>query len=156
MADSRSAVPVAGPTSISITSPFRFSIRVCAMKTSLASLPGPLRHLRASGSVVLWWVAFERFWPWKSTQRLLGLPPSGRFGGGGSSLESKALETRRCFDQGAVHTEMLVAQQVQSIGLEHHRVEELATDAVPQQPRAVLRKGAVIEARARADPYPGT
>jgi hypothetical protein len=41
---------------------------------------------------------------------------------------------------------VLVAQQVQSIGLEHHCVEELATDAVAQQPGAVLGKGAVIEA----------
>ena len=61
-------------------------------------------------------------------------------------LGSKALETRRCFDQGAVHTEVLVAQHVQSIGLEHYCVEELATDAVAQQPRAVLGKRAVIEA----------
>ncbi len=36
-------------------------------------------------------VAFERFWSRKSTQRLFGPPPSGRFGGGGSSLGRKLL-----------------------------------------------------------------
>jgi len=59
---------------------------------------------------------------------------------------SKALETRCRFNQRAVYAEVLVTQQVQAIGLEHHRVEELAADAVAQQPRAVLGKCAVVEA----------
>src|ERR1051326_5318965 len=55
---------------------------------------------------------------------------------------SKALEAGSRFDQRAVDAEMLVAQQVQAIRLQHHRIEELAADAVAQQPRAVLGKRA--------------
>ena len=44
----------------STISPERFSIRPWPMKQSLASMPGPLRYSRASGSVVLAGVAFER------------------------------------------------------------------------------------------------
>ena len=59
----------------------RFSIRACPMKQSFASLPFPFLYSRASGSVVLWWVAFERFSPWKSTD---GLPGSSSVVVGGS------------------------------------------------------------------------
>src|SRR5262249_4895771 len=59
----------------------------------------------------------------------------------------KAFEAGRRFDQRAVDAEVLVAEQVQAIRLLHHRVKELATDAVPQQPLSVLGKGAVVEAR---------
>jgi len=51
-------------------------------------LPLPFLANSASVSVVLSCVSFERFSPWKSTQRLLGLPPSGR-SLGGSSLGRK-------------------------------------------------------------------
>src|SRR4051794_37727112 len=61
-------------------------------------------------------------------------------------LGSKALETGGGLDQRTVYAEVLIAQQMQSLGLEHDRVEELAADAVAEHPRAVLRKGAVVEA----------
>src|SRR6266571_1350790 len=78
---SRSAVPVASDTWKSTSIPFRFSIRAWPMNTSFASFPLPLRSRRASGSVVLSCVAFERFSPWKSTD---GLPGSSSVLWGGS------------------------------------------------------------------------
>jgi hypothetical protein len=41
---------------------------------------------------------------------------------------------------------VLVAEQVQAIGLEHYGIEELAAHAVAQQPCAVLGERAVVEA----------
>src|SRR3712207_3310700 len=59
------------------------------MNASLASLPLPLRSRRASGSVVLAWVAFERRSPRKST---VGLPGSSTGSeGAASSLGRKLL-----------------------------------------------------------------
>ena len=45
------------------------------MKQSLASIPGPLRYSRASGSVVLQCVWLERFSPRKSVGALRPPPP---------------------------------------------------------------------------------
>src|SRR4051812_36432521 len=59
-------------------------------------------------------------------------------------------------DQRAIHAEALVTQQVQAVRLDHDRVEELATHAMAQQPRAVLGKRAVGRNWARACPYRGT
>lgn len=62
-------------------------------------------------------------------------------------FRSKALEAGSRFDQRAIDAEVLVAQQVQAIRVQHHCIEELATDSVAQQPRTVLGKRAVIKAR---------
>ena len=43
---------------------------------------------------------------------------------------SEALEAGRSFDQRAIHGEVFIAQQAQLIGLQHHRIEELAGDVV--------------------------
>ena len=51
-AASRSAVPVAGVTSASTISPWRFSMSRCPRYASLASLPDVFLNKRASGSVV--------------------------------------------------------------------------------------------------------
>ena len=81
---------------------------------------------------MLWWVAFERFSPWKLT---VGLP--GRrvgWSAGGSILGPEALETGGRLDQRAVDREVLVRQQPQRVGLADHLVEELLRDDVLQQP----------------------
>src|ERR687883_2139805 len=44
----------------------------------------------------------------------------------GFVLRPEALQARGRLDQGAVHAEMLVAQQAPLISLQHHFVEELA------------------------------
>src|SRR5208337_4894346 len=59
-----------------------------ATHPSLASLPVPFFASLASGSVVDWWVAFWRRWPWKFT---LGLPRSSGGSVGPSSLRLKLL-----------------------------------------------------------------
>jgi hypothetical protein len=51
----------------------------------------------------------------------------------------------RGFDQRAIHREVLIAQQVQPIGLHDHLVEELATDVRVQQPIAVPGERGVVE-----------
>jgi site-specific DNA recombinase len=59
----------------------------------------------------------------------------------------EALEAGGRFDQGAVHAEVVVTQQVQPTGLAHHLVKEFAAHVVPQQALPILTEGAVIEAR---------
>src|SRR5438067_13222167 len=53
----------------------------------------------------------------------------------------EALEAGGRFDQRAVHTEVLVAQQVQLGGLTDHLVKEFAADPMPQQTLAILTEG---------------
>jgi site-specific DNA recombinase len=64
----------------------------------------------------------------------------------GLVLGSEALQAGCCFDQRAVDREVLVAQQVQPVRLEHHLVEEALADTGAQQPLAILREGGVVEA----------
>ena len=59
---------------------------------------------------------------------------------------SEALEAGRGFDQRAVHGEVLIAQQVQLIGLRDHRIKELAGDVVLEQSLAILGEDGRIEA----------
>ena len=85
---SRSAVPVAWVIWKSTSKPWRFSIRACPRYDNLAPLPFPFRANRASGSVVLAWVALDRRSPRKST---VGLPGSSGTGSGarGPSVRRK-------------------------------------------------------------------
>ena len=59
---------------------------------------------------------------------------------------SEALEAGRGFDQRAVHREVLIAQQSQTIRRANHGIKELAGHRVLEQPRAVLGKDRRIEA----------
>src|SRR5579871_2335685 len=60
-------------------------------------------------------------------------------------LGTEALQAGRGFDQRAIHREVLIAQQVQPIGLQHHLVEELATHVRVQQAVAVPGERGVVE-----------
>ena len=62
-------------------------------------------------------------------------------------LALEALERSPRLDQRPVHGEVLVREQVKPARLFHHGAEELARHLVLQQPRAVARKGRVVEAR---------
>src|SRR5436189_2267884 len=100
------------------------------MNANFASKPRPFLASRASGSVVLWCVAFERFSPRKLK---VGLPrSSGGSSAGGLSLGRKALEAGGGLDQRAVNGEVLVREQPQRIRLAYHRVEELQGDDMLQ------------------------
>src|SRR5919202_2748622 len=62
-------------------------------------------------------------------------------------LGPEALEAAGRLDQRAVDREVLVREQAEAIGGQHHLVEELLGHPVPQQTLAVLAERARVEAR---------
>src|SRR6266852_5192908 len=62
-------------------------------------------------------------------------------------LALEALERSPRLDQRAVHREVLVGERFAGARLRDHGAEELTGDRVLQQPRAVARKGRMVEAR---------
>src|SRR5207302_7724982 len=113
------------------------------MKQSLASIPGPLRYSRASGSVVLWCVSLERFLPRKSTG---ALPPAAHRPAIGHAaairrfLRLEALHRSPRLDQRAVDREVLARQQSLDPRLGQHRGQKLAGDLAVQQRSRFLEK----------------
>ena len=115
------------------------------MKHSFASMPGPLRYSRASGSVVLRCVSFERFWPLKSTGALR--PPPSRRAVRQASFGLKLFidahasisvpSTEKCSLDSSRFTPRLG----------QNRAQEPGRDLAIQQPVAVLRKGRVVPHR---------
>src|ERR1051326_3046559 len=107
------------------------------MNASFDSKPRPFLARRASGSVVRWWVAFERFSPRKFT---VGLPGSSgwRLVGGRLVLRLEALQARRSLDERAVNREVLVREQAQRVRLADDLIEKLRCPHWLQQPAAVL------------------
>ena len=81
--------------------------------------------------------------PRKSTD---GLPGSSSVGGGRPLLGAEALKAGRGFDQGPVHTEVLVRQQPLLVDRPHHLVEQGPARIVRQQPLQVLGEDRGIEA----------
>ena len=101
------------------------------MKTNLASFPLPLRIRRASGSVVLRWVVFDRFSPRKSTDGLPGSPSVF----GGSPFGFEALQARSRLNQRPVDGEVLVGEQPARVGPADNLVEEPLRPPCLSRPR---------------------
>src|SRR5215472_7222524 len=98
----RSAWPEARVVTAPTINPLRFSISAWPMKHKRASLPGPLRKSRASGSVVEACVVFRRRSPWKSCAPLRPGPggsPEPSFGRklfGLAQASSSVSSTEKC------------------------------------------------------------
>src|SRR5439155_11361738 len=111
------------------------------MKQSLASIPGPLRYSRASGSVVLRCVWLERFSPRKSDGAPLpSSPPTGGSFGLKLFIEAQASIS-------VPSTEKCSLDSSRSIRGSQHSDQEPGRDLAFEQPVAVLRKGRVIPHR---------
>jgi site-specific DNA recombinase len=61
-------------------------------------------------------------------------------------LGTKAFEAGRRFNQGAIDSEVIIAQQTQPSRLAHHLIEEPLGDAVLEQPSAILGEHRRVEA----------
>src|SRR5271169_1770998 len=133
----RSAWPEARVVTAPTIRPLRFSISAWPMKHSRASLPGPLRKRRASGSVVEACVSFLRRSPWKSRSRVAAR--CGRLAR--AVLRAKALQARPHLQQRAVDREVLARQQPFDLVLRQHRGQKLGRHIALQQPVAVLGEG---------------
>ena len=100
----------------------------------------------ASGSVVLAWVALERFSARKST---VGLRPPSSSPSGRSELvsRSEALHAGPSLDQRPVDAEMITRKEPTDAGLRQDRGKEPRGNVAVEQPVAVLGEGRVIPDR---------
>jgi hypothetical protein len=90
-------------------------------------------------------VALERFSPWKEVHRRVArILVGGVRGLAVPWLE--ALEASRGLDQGPVHREMLVREQVPLVGLSHDQLEQRSPHLVVEQPLTILGERRRIEA----------
>ena len=130
----RSAWPEARVATAPTTRPLRFSISACPMKTSRASLPGPLRISRASGSVVETWVSLA---PLAAKIALAVAPRGGRIGR--VVFRAETFHARPRLQQRAVDRKRLVRQQALHFTLRQHRGNFCATSPAGSQSRFFVK-----------------
>src|SRR5215470_702418 len=140
-AASRSAVPLASVNLASTISPWRFSVIICPMWESLASLPRPLRMRRASGSVVCFIGSFL------TVEVAPGIAAAALGRLIGAVLRHEALHAGPSLDQRAVDREVLARQKLAHLRQIQNPSHELGRDIAAQEPVAVLAEHGCVPYR---------